>query len=64
MPANPTHEGLTAQGWNWSLIDAKNYVNKYGKLNIGQMYITSDGKTRLYITLSEGRTSPILQLYL
>lgn len=64
MPANPTHEGLTAQGWNWSLIDAKNYVNKYGKLNIGQMYITSDGKTRLYITLSEGRTSPVLQLYL
>ena len=23
MPANPSHEGLTAQGWNWSLTDAQ-----------------------------------------
>ena len=51
MPANPTHTGLTAQGWNWSLADAKAYVASYGKLNIGQMYITSDGKTRFYLTL-------------
>lgn len=64
LPANPTHEGLTAQGWNWSLADAKTHVALYGKLDIGQMYITSDGKTRLYISLPEGRTSPILQLYL
>ena len=61
MPANPTHEGLTAQGWNWSLSDAKTYVASYGKLIIGQMYITSDGKTRLYITLdSADRLSPTL----
>ena len=64
MPANPSHEGLTAQGWNWSLADAKTYVATYGKLNIGQIYVTSDGKTRLYISLPEGRTSPVLQLYL
>ena len=64
LPDNPTHEGLTAQGWNWSLADAKNYVASYGKLEIGQMYVTSDGKTRLYITLTEGRISPVLQLYL
>ena len=64
MPGNPSHGGLTAQGWNWSLADAKTYVATHGKLNIGQMYITSDGKTRLYISLAEGRTSPILQLYL
>ena len=60
MPANPTHDGLTAQGWNWSLTNAKAYVAKYGKLNIGQMYITDDGKTRIYIHLEEGRTSPML----
>ena len=60
MPANPTHDGLTAQGWNWSLANAKAYVAKYGKLNIGQMYITNDGKTRIYIHLEEGRTSPVL----
>lgn len=62
MPANPTHQGLTAQGWNWSLADAKDYVSKYGMLDIGQMYITDDGKTRIYIHLTEGRTSPMLGL--
>lgn len=62
MPANPSHDGLTAQGWNWSLSDAKSYVNNYGKLNIGQSYITSDGKTRIYITLHEGRLNPYLKL--
>ena len=50
MPANPTHEGLTAQGWNWSFQDVQNFIeySGYGKLNIGQMYVTDDGKTRLY----------------
>ena len=62
MPSNPTHEGLTSQGWNWSLADAKSYVTKYGRLNIGQMYITSDGKTRIKIKLEEGRTEPVLGL--
>lgn len=60
MPANPSHSGLTAQGWNWSLSDAKTHVSKYGKLVIGQMYITSDGKTRLYIHLEQGRLEPWL----
>ena len=64
MPANPSHDGLAAQGWNWTLSDAKTYVASYGRLNIGQMYTTSDGKTRLYIALTEGRTSPILKLTL
>lgn len=64
MPANPSHAGLTAQGWNWSLSDAKAYVAKYGQLIIGQMYVTSDGKSRIYITLQEGRISPTLNLSL
>ena len=64
LPENPTHDGLTAQGWNWTLADAKTYVAANGKIEIGQMYTTADGKTRLYITLSEGRTSPWLKLYL
>ena len=51
MPTNPTHAGLTAQGWNWTLSDAKTYVTSYGVLNIGQHYITSDEKTRLYVHL-------------
>ena len=32
MPSNPTHSGLVAQGWNWSLSDAKAYVKKWGYL--------------------------------
>lgn len=51
LPANPSHSGLTAKGWNWSLSDAKTYVASYGKLWIGQMYVTDDGKTRIYIHL-------------
>lgn len=51
LPANPSHTGLMAQGWNWSLSDAKTHVASYKKLLIGQTYTTSDGKTRLYITI-------------
>ena len=51
LPANPSHTGLTAQGWNWTLANAKTHVAACGSLIIGQMYITDDGKTRLYIRL-------------
>lgn len=51
LPSNPSHDGLTAQGWNWTLTDAKAVVAKSGFLDIGQMYVTSDGKTRIYISL-------------
>ena len=49
LPANPAHAGLTAQGWNWSLEDLKS-TNR--PMNVGQMYVTDDGKTRLYITIA------------
>ena len=57
LPDYPSHEGLTCQGWNWSLADLKT-TNR--KINVGAMYITDDGKTRIYIRLEEGRTSPML----
>jgi len=60
LPKNPTHDGLTAQGWNYTLSDAKAYVASYGKLDVGQMYITDDGKTRIYIRLEDGRLAPYL----
>lgn len=50
-PDNPTHTGLTAQGWNWTLSDAQDFVEDYGKLSIGQMYLTTNKKTKLYISL-------------
>lgn len=58
-PTNPSHTGLTAQGWNWSLSDAQTYVTTYGELDIGQNYITDDENTRLYIELPEGLLSPV-----
>ena len=57
MPELPSHAGLICQGWNWSLADLKT-TNR--KMNVGAMYITDDGKTRIYIRLEEGRTSPML----
>lgn len=51
MPGNPAHTGLTAQGWNWNLADAQAYVTKYTYLDIGQSYITDDGKTRVYVEI-------------
>ena len=29
MPENPIYEGFTSQGWNWTLVDAKNYNRLY-----------------------------------
>ena len=57
LPDYPSHDGLTCQGWNWSLADLKT-TNR--KINVGAMYIADDGKTRIYIRLEEGRTSPML----
>ena len=63
MPANPSHDGLTAQGWNWTLSDAKTYVAVYGKLWIGQMYITASGDTEIDIELDDaGLLSPYLKV--
>ena len=62
LPDLPTQPGLTCQGWNYDITNAKSYVEKYGKLDIGATYITDDGKTRLYIRIaSEGRMD--IQLY-
>ena len=62
MPDNPSHEGLIAQGWNWELEDAKEYVAKYGFLDIGQMYTTESGATEIDVELTEGFTSTRLYI--
>ena len=49
LPDGPTHDGLTFQGWNWSLADLKT-ANR--KMNVGAMYITDDGATRLHIRIA------------
>lgn len=62
LPANPTHTGLTAQGWNWTKQEITTQLAAMpdDPVFVGQMYITSDGKTRVYIHLKEGRLSPYL----
>ena len=57
LPALPEQSGLICQGWNWSLEDIKAHNRA---VDVGAMYTTDDGTTRIYITLQEGRTSPCL----
>lgn len=57
LPPLPSHDGLVCQGWNWTLQDIKSVGHA---VDVGAMYITDDGKTRIYIHLEEGRTSPML----
>lgn len=53
MPELPVQKGLICQEWNWSFDNTREYVSKYGKCYIGATYITDDGKTRFYLTISE-----------
>ena len=66
LPAPPTHEGLTAQGWNWTLAQAQAYVTAHGMLDIGQMYVPSDGATRIWIRIEADTPASrrFFQLYL
>ena len=53
LPDGPTHNGLTFQGWNYTLEKVKAFTRP---MNVGAMYITDDGKTRLHIRIAaEGR---------
>ena len=56
LPDAPTHDGLTFQGWNWSLADINALTRS---MNIGAMYITDNGKTRLYIHIADKARSTV-----
>ena len=49
MPALPSHSGLVSRGWNWSLDGVKRMMTNYGRCDVGAMYATDDGTTRLYV---------------
>ena len=55
LPALPIHEGLVSQGWNWTLSGLK---NQNSIMDVGALYITDDGATRIHISISEGRQYP------
>ena len=48
LPQPPTHDGLTFRGWNYSLESVQTTTRR---MDVGATYITSDGKTRLYISV-------------
>ena len=64
LPSNPSHSGLTAQGWNWTLAQIKAQLTAMpdSPIWVGQMYITDDGKTRIYCHFEAGRLAPYLGL--
>lgn len=64
LPSNPSHTGLTAQGWNWTLAQIKAQLTAMpnDKVLVGQMYITQSGDTELDCEFHEGRLSPIMTI--
>ncbi len=60
LPDGPTHDGLVFQGWNWSLESVKALIRP---MNVGAMYITDDGKTRLHIRIWDTARS-LVPLYI
>lgn len=65
LPSNPSHSGLTAQGWNWNKnqIDAQLTAMPDGDVWVGQMYITQSGDTEIDVTFADStRLSPILTI--
>lgn len=48
LPPGPEHDGLVFQEWNWSLEAIKAQGRR---THIGALYVTDDGKTRMYIEL-------------
>lgn len=63
LPPLPTQAGLICQEWNWSWEEAREYVNDFGFLDIGAIYTTDDGSTRLYVSIDAiGRKDIILDV--
>ena len=48
-PIDPLHIGLTFQGWNYA---SSAFSNITSNLDVGAMYITDDGRTRMKIRLT------------
>ena len=63
MPEAPTIEGFTFQKWNWSLASVKTWLTKHENdncdLNVGGLYVTTDGHTRIYMHLREAELARI-----
>ena len=54
LPQLPTHEGLVSTGWTHDLAQVFLYADDNRTLNIGALYETDDGTTRLYFFVAKG----------
>lgn len=62
LPTPKGHEGLVFEGWNW---DYEDVIALDYPMDIGAMYVTDDGATRIYIKIDNERAKEIdLQLYI
>ena len=65
LPDNPSHDGLVAQGWNWTKLQIDEQLADIpeGPVWVGQMYVTESGDTEIDIALMDSlRLSPYLAL--
>lgn len=60
LPRLPQYEGLITQSWNWSLENIKSAGRE---IEIGSIFITDDGATRVYVSIDEGTMNPYLGFY-
>lgn len=62
LPPNPSHPGLIAQGWNWTLAQIQDYLNVYpnGDVNVGHMYLTESNATEIDVELANDLLEPWL----
>ena len=65
LPANPSHTGLTSQGWNWTKQQITTQLTAMPdqKVWVGQMYKTTSGKTEIDIELNNAELlTPYLKI--
>ena len=55
LPPNPSHSGLTAQGWNWTKnqIDAQLTAMPTGDIIVGQNYVTQSGDSEIDVEFTD-----------
>ena len=63
MPEAPTITSFTFQKWNWSLASIKTWLTKHENdncdLNIGGLYVTTDGHTKIHMHLREAELATL-----
>ena len=55
LPPLPEYKGLICQGWNWT---AENILAAGSEIEVGSLFITDDGSTRIYVELVEETLNP------